>query len=498
MDVDLRQAAIRELARRELARRKGAAPAQAAAPAEQPVDPRNTGISGFGRALKAGSEGAGAGALFGFDDELTGAVLSPIEATRDWFKGEGFSIPKAYERVRSAVDDRKQSRREQFPKASIAGEIAGSVGSAGTIASKVGTIAGRGILPAAAEGAGYGAVYGAGESKPGERLEGGLKGAAFGAVAGGLTKSIGDQVIKRLPMNKVPPIPAAPTIDDLADDATKLYTAGRATGVAIKPQVFDHLKSNMKLVAGRQNQNLRPKTMGILDDLDNTSPVVGIQEFDELRQSIGQAMKRAEPQDVRTLTLMKEQMDKFADNLTQADVGGNVKGFELFKQAREVYSRKSKAEVIAKLLKDAELDTSQFTQSGAANTITKQFRKLAKNEKALKGFTPEERMLINELAMGGRSSKAMKFLAKFAPRGVVSTILGMSGGMAVGPAGLAVPLAGHLAGKSVDKAARAGVTNLQEAVQRGFVPQNPALIGSMRPFIGPAGSIAGQQSNARR
>jgi hypothetical protein len=451
-----------------------------------------------GNMLRAASEGAQSGMFMGWDDELAGAMLAPIEATKDWVQGNGFDLKRGYNRIQQAEDAKKAARREAYPKTSLAGEVVGSVATGGTAAAKVGSIAGKGIIPAAVEGAGYGAVYGAGESKPGERLEGGLKGAAFGAVAGGLTKSIGDQVIKRLPMNKVPPIPAAPTIDDLADDATKLYTAGRATGVAIKPQVFDHLKSNMKLVAGRQNQNLRPKTMGILDDLDNTSPVVGIQEFDELRQSIGQAMKRAEPQDVRTLTLMKEQMDKFADNLTQADVGGNVKGFELFKQAREVYSRKSKAEVIAKLLKDAELDTSQFTQSGAANTITKQFRKLAKNEKALKGFTPEERMLINELAMGGRSSKAMKFLAKFAPRGVVSTILGMSGGMAVGPAGLAVPLAGHLAGKSVDKAARAGVTNLQEAVQRGFVPQNPGLIGSMRPFIGPAGSIAGQQSNARR
>jgi hypothetical protein len=269
--------------------------------------------------------------------------------------------------------------------------------------------------------------------------------------------------------------------------------------VTVKPQAFDRIANGLKQKAGRINTGLRPGTSSIADEIDAMrGKPIDLEEFDELRQSIGDAIQGAKPRDAFRLEAMKRQLDDFADNLKPAEVTGDIKGFEIIKQAREVYSRKSKAKVIAKLLKDAELDTSQFTQSGAANTITKQFRKLAKNEKALKGFTPEERMLINELAMGGRSSKAMKFLAKFAPRGVVSTILGMSGGMAVGPAGLAVPLAGHLAGKSVDKAARAGVTGLQEAVQRGFVPQNPALIGSMRPFIGPAGSIAGQQSNARR
>jgi hypothetical protein len=450
-----------------------------------------------GNMLRAGSEGIQSGMFMGWDDELAGAMLAPIEATKDWFQGEGFDLKRGYERIQQAEDAKKQARRTAYPKTSIAGEMLGSVATAGGAAKNIGTIAGRGVIPAAAEGAGYGAVYGAGEAKPGERLQGGLQGAAFGAVAGAGTKAVGDKIIKSLPKNRPAAVPA-PTIDDLGREADQLYAAGRQTGAAIKPTSFSRLKSEMKLVAGRPNQNLRPKTMGILDDLDNASPVVGIQEFDELRQSINQAMKRAEPQDVRTLTLMKDRMDDFADKLTQADVGGDVRGFELFSKAREVYSRKAKAKIIEKMLGDAALDTSQYTQSGLANTITKQFRALAKNDKAMKQFTPDEQALIRELGMGGRSSRAMKFLAKFAPRGVVSTILGMGPAAVAGPQALAIPLIGHMAGKSVDKAALAGVQNLQAAAARGFVPQAPALTGSMRPFIGPAGSIAGQQGTARR
>jgi hypothetical protein len=480
-------------------RRRSAGGARPEGPATGlPADPTNMpNYGGIIGGIRAGSEGAQAGMMFGFDDELAGALLSPVEATRSWMKGDGFDLGKSYTKLQSGFDRMKQMRREQAPAASLAGEVAGSVATAGGAAKNIGTIAGRGIIPAAAEGAGYGAVYGAGEAKPGERLQGGLQGAAFGAVAGAGTKAVGDKIIKSLPKNRPAAVPA-PTIDDLGREADQLYAAGRQTGAAIKPTSFSRLKSEMKLVAGRPNQNLRPKTMGILDDLDNASPVVGIQEFDELRQSINQAMKRAEPQDVRTLTLMKDRMDDFADKLTQADVGGDVRGFELFSKAREVYSRKAKAKIIEKMLGDAALDTSQYTQSGLANTITKQFRALAKNDKAMKQFTPDEQALIRELGMGGRSSRAMKFLAKFAPRGVVSTILGMGPAAVAGPQALAIPLIGHMAGKSVDKAALAGAQNLQAAAARGFVPQAPALTGSMRPFIGPAGSIAGQQGTARR
>ncbi|PHS03815.1 MAG: hypothetical protein COA78_17235 [Blastopirellula sp.] len=450
--------------------------------------------------LSATTEGTWAGLMGGFDDEIGAGMLAPIEATKNYFQGNGFDLGDAYTSLQQRMDADKAQRREQHPVASTAGEVVGGLTMAGGAAAKGATIAAKGLLPAMAESGLYGTVYGAGEAKPGERAEGAVEGALWAAGTGGLVHKVGGVIAKHATAKASKM--AAPAVEELAQASKELYDRANAAGVTIKTKAMRRLGKNILLAAGRNNEKLRPKTAGIVEELAAMmKKPVSLEQFDEFRQQVSLAMKSVEPADMRRLTLIKKQMDNFADNVKPVDVSGKAEGFALIKEARGIWARKSKTEMIEEIFDLAELDLSQYTQSGFANTLTKRFRALAKkirtDKKIAAMFSAEERKQINTIAMGGTSSKVKRLMAKFAPRGVVSTVLsGLGGHALMGPAGLALPLAGHIAAKSADKAAIAASRTLSENVARGHsIPQIANRIAKYAPGVG--GVVSGQIANRR-
>lgn len=440
-----------------------------------------------GGMFKAATEGSHAGAMFGFDDELTAGMLAPIDAAIDWFKGDGFDMGKAYTRKQQMLDQQKQARREEYPVTSIAGELAGGLALGGgaakaglSLAAKPAASMAKRIGAGAVEGAGYGALYGAGEAKPGERMEGAGKGAAYGGIIGGGIGGVGGAMARRAG-NKS--LPVAPSSDDLAAQSRALYDEATQAGITVKPESFDKVINNVMFVAGRLNKDLRPNTAGIVDDvMALRGQPVTLEQLDELRQVVGQSMKRAQPQDIRTLERIKSVIDGFADNAKPGDISGDVAGFGKIKEARALWAKKAKTERIEQLLDFADVDVGQYTQSGMANAIRKRmdalYKQIAKGQE--KGFTREEVALIRKMAKGGSNSQMVNWLAKFAPRGVVSSVLGVQLG---GPAGLAVPAVGAVAGRMADKGAMGAATALRDAAARGFVPQMPQLPNKLMPLI---------------
>lgn len=474
-----------------------------AAPAPAQEQPAASNMPKVDNAFSAITGGAESGIMMGFDDELTGLMLSPIEATKNWWQGKGFDLSKAYGDVQRDFDARKAQRRQDFPVASIAGEVVGGLTTAGGAAKAGLTTIGRmgPVTGAALEGGAYGALSGAGEAKPGERLQGAATGAliggATGAALGGVSKAISNRSAAKATEQMRLANPGR-SADDLADEANMLYQQAEQANVRVKPETLQNLTTRLELAAGRPNERLRPLTIGIVEDLQSMRGPMTLGQLDEVRQGINKAMDGAKGQDLERLMRLKTQFDKFVDNIGPKDITGNMAGFDFVKQARSVWQKKSKTEVINKLLRDAELDTSQYTQSGIANTLTRQSRKLAKDKKALRGFTQEEKNAIVEIAMGNYSSRAMRLLSKFAPRGVVSAILGMAPSTVTGPVGLAIPMAGHLAGKSVDKAALKAAQEVQAGVSRGFMlPALPAAQGNIRPLIPGLSGVLGSTPSRR-
>ena len=446
-----------------------------------------------GGSFGAFTEGAQNGATLGFGDEIYSAVTAPVRAAISAATGGDFDIAEAYSQTQQRLQDRQNAREAQHPVASIAGEIAGGLTTAGGLAKSGVTLMGRGLGTGGAitEGAAYGGVVGAGNAEQGERIQEGLTGAAFGGATAGVLDKVSGGIAKKAAQSEINKLPT-PTIEELGEEVTQLYTRAEQAGVTIRPNAMNALGRKVMSKAGRINEKLRPKTAGIVEEFAALmNRPATLQEFDEVRQVIGQAMKRAEPQDVRTLSIIKDTMDDFAKKISHRDVTGDIRGFEFINQARGVYHRKAKAELIEDMFASAEIGTGQYTQSGIANTIGREFRKLAKNKKKMAMFTPDERRAINQIAMGKTSPQAANWLAKFAPRGVVSTMLSMGGGgLAGGPVlGAGLPLAGHFAAKSVDDATVRAAQALQGDMARGFVPQPVQL--PHEPVIPLTGQISG-------
>ncbi len=439
-----------------------------------------------------------------FADELFSATLGNVgRMVRDRVgPGEAYNREMA---LAEAINDR---RKKRSPVASTLGAIAGGVGTGLTAAGGGLTLAGK-SLPvigktgaAMLEGGGYGALYGAGEGRGADRLKNAAVNAAAGAATAGMLSKGGDMLAARAARKAAP---AAPSADELAAQANTLYQQARASGVVVKPDAVSRLTNNIQTAAGRINRDLRPKTAGIVEDaMALRGKPLDLQALDELRQTVGQAMKGADPQDVRTLMRVKDVIDAFTDKATAAEVTGNAQGFALLKEARGVYARKAKTEAINDLLDLADVKTGQYTQSGMVNALRQKasqlYSAIVKGKE--KGFSAEEVAIIRQLAKAETSSKAMNLLAKLAPRGVVSAGIGGGAGATIGSAvggpvggmiGAAVPGAmGAMAARSVDKAALAAALTLRDMAARGGPAILPQLPNKLLPYAVP-GAIGATQ-----
>ncbi len=444
-----------------------------------------------GSVFDAATEGSHAGLMFGFDDEITAGMLAPVNAAIDWAKGDGFDMGRAYTQLQQKLDARKDARRSERPYSSIAGELAGGLAvpgvgrAAGSSVSGAGSIM-SGIGKGALQGAGYGALAGAGEADPGERLAGALEGGAIGAVTGGVVGGVGSAIANRASRKAANAM--APSTDDLAQASRRLYEASEAEGVRFSGPSVERLKNKLKFAAGGINDKLRPKTSGVVDEIDRMfgSPL-SLEAIDEFRQGVGLDLKTAAGSDKLRLTRMKQALDEFVERVSPQDITGGQKGIEYLGEARKMWAQHKKAEVIDNILDMADVKTGQYTQSGLANTIKTQMRQLYAGimKGKAQGWTKEEVDLVRQMAKGGSPSSMVNFFAKFAPRGIVSIAGGQLVGSAIPVVGnFAMPIAGHVAGKAADRGAMQALETLRNAAAAGVSPAAlPQVPNKLMPLI---------------
>jgi hypothetical protein len=134
-----------------------------------------------------------------------------------------------------------------------------------------------------------------------------------------------------------------------------------------------------------------------------------------------------------------------------------------------------------------------------ANTIRREFKTLYKQiaKGKAKGFSSDEVALIRQIAKGGSSSAVINLFAKFAPRGVISTVMGNLAGTAVGGpmAGLAVTGGGYIAGRAADQAAIRAGEALRTSALTGNAPVMSRIAQNTGPYI--AGAAAATNPTRR-
>jgi len=293
-----------------------------------------------------------------------------------------------------------------------------------------------------------------------------------GSPAAGLATSLGVGATSGLnPLRKAT---GAPSTEQLISESKNLYDKANQAGIRFDTNKFAdqmfHVSQELR------DEGFHPKTQvgiaNVLEEMTNVERPKDFRELQAIRKMIQGQQKSADPDTRRLASILKDDFDNYLLNAPQDHITtGNPEGMQHWAEARNSYSRLKKSEIFDDMLQNAELDKSKFTQSGSENSLAQQLRQLAKNDKKMRTFTPEEQQAIKDAAKGGTVQNMLKFYGRFAPTGPVSSIF--SGGATVYEPLIGVPFtAGAVGSRAAATAMRQNsVENLGAQMRLGAKPK---------------------------
>lgn len=329
-------------------------------------------------------------------------------------------------------------------------------------------------------------------------------GAGLGAAAGAAQKAVGG-LIGNAFRGKAPP---APTTDELRSGARAAYQQAENAGVIISKPSWRNAVSSIRqeVIDEGLHPGIHPKANAALGALEQVDDNLTLEGAERLRRIVTSAGKSIEPDERRLAGIMKDKLDDYLSGLNQSDVigGDPQKATTALREARDMWSRMSKGDFIEGLVERAGTRAGQFSGSGFENAMRTEFRQVALNPKKMRRFTAEEQAAIKKVAEGGPIGNAMRWLGKFAPRGVVSTTAGqMLGGAVGGPMGAyAAPVLGEAGRFGATQATSRNAAMAAELMRRGgsapVMPPNPqalAIANALRqlPAASVSGALAGRE-----
>jgi hypothetical protein len=257
--------------------------------------------------------------------------------------------------------------------------------------------------------------------------------------------------------------------------ATDRYDQLQRSGVQLKTDEFVNAMDDIAKGLRQEGYTPKafPKVAGAIEELTSTAQPKDWTELQALRKMIRSGQKSIEPEERRMASILLDDYDNYLMTVPKESIAaGDMKNAgQLWSEARNAYSKMKKSEVFEDMLNEAKLDKSKFTQSGEENSLAKQLRQLAKNDKKMRLFTKDEQDAIEQAAKGGNVQNMLKFFGRFAPTGVVPV------GLSVGTTALApmigIPLTLGAAGSRglATNMRRGSVEDLANIMRTGGVPQ---------------------------
>jgi hypothetical protein len=257
--------------------------------------------------------------------------------------------------------------------------------------------------------------------------------------------------------------------------ATDRYDQLQRSGVQLKTDEFVNAMDDIAKGLRQEGYTPKafPKVAGAIEELTSTAQPKDWTELQALRKMIRSGQKSIEPEERRMASILLDDYDNYLMTVPKESIAsGDMKNAgQLWSEARNAYSKMKKSEVFEDMLNEAKLDKSKFTQSGEENSLAKQLRQLAKNDKKMRLFTKDEQDAIEQAAKGGNVQNMLKFFGRFAPTGVVPV------GLSVGTTALApmigIPLTIGAAGSRglATNMRRGSVEDLANMMRTGGIPQ---------------------------
>lgn len=385
---------------------------------------------------------------------------------------------QSFGQVRQGMVDRRKQVEAENPLTTVAGNVTGGVlGTAPLVAAAPAAFgAGAGSL-AARMGAGglSGSALGGADSAV--RSGGDLGDAAMGAAAGG-TLGLAGPVIGRVAGKTVAMFsrknPSVMNLDEIKEAKNLAYETADQLGIRYKPDAFNGMVRD--LTKSMQEMNLspmrHPKAASMVADiqsLKDSTPT--LTQLDQLRQVVARDVAGStDPAERHFGQAIIERIDDFIDNADAVSVsaGDPALGAATIKEARKLNTRMRKLEKIQNLDYAADLSAASSGSGGNIdNAMRQRIKSLLLNEKKIRGFTPDERALMETIVRGSKGQNALRLAGKFSPTsGGLSAMLGV-GATAANPA-MAIPAAaGYVAKTAADNMTGRNLSRLADLVSVG-------------------------------
>ena len=308
-----------------------------------------------------------------------------------------------------------------------------------------------------------------------------------GAALGG---AVDKAVMGGLGMARPPPAGAPPSAQQLKDLSRQAYEQAEKAGVVISPQSFSSRVGDITATATKEGLNhvLHPQATAALKELTDAASSgqpIPLQQLETLRKIAKGAAESLSKDERRISRIIVDALDDYALNLQTADVvAGNASGAgQLLINARNLWSRASKGEVVNDLVQRAEDSAKQFSGSGFENAIRTEFRSLIKNPRRMRVFSPVEQQALRRVARGGPVENILRYFGKLAPTGAVSGAISGGVGAAVGgvPGAIGLPLAAGASRQAATALTSRNARLAGELMRRG----GPAISQSLSQRVAP-------------
>ncbi len=414
-----------------------------------------------------------------FGDEISAAMQTLPRAAADWWSGEGLDLGRAYDRSVELERELQRRRDERSPIASTVGAVAGGT-VLGNAAAKGGLTLMQGAKPTlgslmargAGEGAAYGALYGLGEGENlNDRALKSLIGAGAGAAVGGATGALSRAMAGK-------PRSTAPTVDDLRAAGNAAYQQADQAGVIFTPDAVKRLNTQItsKLTDIGYDPALQPGAAAVvrrLGDLEGQN--VTLSGLDTLRKVASNGFIPGNKSNNKAVSQIVEAIDDVVTNPGASDIlTGNAQAASTaLKQAREMWSRLSKAERVSNAISSAELRAASTGSGGNVdNAIRQNLRRILENPR---GFTQAEQDALRKVVTGTKGQNALRLAGKLSPSGNgLMAALGIGGTM-VNPLVGVASLGGMASKSAADALTRGNVGALDAIIRSGGTAQTKNL-----------------------
>lgn len=368
----------------------------------------------------------------------------------------GFQPETAQDRAQ--VD---QAQAQHFPLAAGAGSVAGTV---------LPAVAAGGI-PAVAEALGMegpmAARIGLGATSMGtigdvdaqargsSPTDAAYTGAADAAM-GGVAPVVGAMLSRAMGAG----MPVARSLIDLMSTKNAAYDAADAVGARYTPQAYRDMVANLVVDANADHLSpgVHPHATAVLSDMaqkatDDPTYSPTLSQMDQWRQVIERDVGSGTDGEGHFGRMFKNGIDDFIDNATPAQMasGDPHAAADAIQQARGANSTFMKTQQVAQAMDKADLRAASTGSGGNIDNATRQNLRAILDSGA-RGYTPEEKSLLEQAVRGGPVQNTLRLLGKMSPEGNgLMAFMEMGGAIGTGePKLLAVPAMGFAAKRVAD------------------------------------------------